>query len=221
MGDNLLPREKMELHGEEFLVDSELIALILRSGVKGASVFEISENLINQYKTFPNLHKQSIEKIMEVKGVGKIGAINLKAALEMGKRFHVQKQREETQKVKKPEDVYRFCEDMIHYSQEIVRVIYLDSKLNIINFDDITIGTANASLAHPRDIFKNAIKNNSISIIMIHNHPSGDPSPSIQDIELTEKIKQAGKILDINLNDHLIIGKGSFYSFSLSRRVNL
>ncbi len=117
----------------------------------------------------------SLEEISKEKGVGKVGAINLKAALEIGKRYHLQKLRQKYQKVTSPEEAYHVCEDMIYLSTETVRAIFLDSKLHIITIKDISNGTVNMSIAHPRDIFREAIMYNAVSFILVHNHPSGIP----------------------------------------------
>ncbi|MGM0639895.1 MAG: RadC family protein [Thermotogota bacterium] len=219
MEKELLPREKLLIYGEETLEDKELLAIILRRGIKDKNVFELSEEIIDKHKDFVGLQKLDLNELIKIKGVGKVAAINLKAALEMGKRFHLQKLKTTYQKIKSPEDVYNISQDMIYFEKEFVRVYLLDSKLNVIHKENISEGTANSSIAHPRDIFKSAIKLNAVSFILVHNHPSGDSSPSIQDIELTDKIKEAGKILGIKLNDHIIVGKNQYYSFNLSRKV--
>jgi len=215
----LLPREKLLIYGEGTLEDKELLAIILRRGIKDKNVFELSQEILDKHKDFVGLQKLDLNELVEIKGIGKVAAINLKAALEMGKRFHLQKLKTTYQKIKSPEEVYNISQDMIYYEKEFVRVYLLDSKLNVIHSENISQGTANSSIAHPRDIFKSAIKFNAVSFILVHNHPSGDSSPSIQDIELTDKIKEAGKILGIKLNDHIIVGKNQYYSFNLSRKV--
>lgn len=219
MENQLLPREKLLIYGEESLEDKELLALILRRGIKEKNVFQLSEEILDKYENFVKLQKLDLNELIKIKGIGKVAAINLKAALEMGKRYHLQKLKVTYKKIKSPEDVYEISQDMIYYEKEFVRVYLLDSKLNIIHSENISEGTANSSIAHPRDIFKIAIKMNAVSIILVHNHPSGDSSPSIQDIELTDKIKEAGKILGIKLNDHIIVGNNQYYSFNLSRKV--
>jgi DNA repair protein RadC len=221
LNTELLPREKLLSYGSEILTDQELIAIILRRGVKGANVFEVSKKIIEKYENFIQLYDISIEELQKIKGVGQVSAINLKASLEMGKRYHIQKMRYKSKKMESPLNVYNYCEDLIHSDKEIVRVLILDSKLNLIIHEDVSIGTANASIAHPRDIFKKAIIHNAVSIILVHNHPSGDPRPSMQDYDLTEKVKQSGEILGIKLQDHIIIGKNKYYSFNISRMVEL
>lgn len=219
MGKQLLPREKLLIYGEESLEDKELLAIILRRGIKEKNVFELSGEILDKYEDFVKLQKLDLNDLVKIKGIGEVAAINLKAALEMGKRYHLQKLKVTYKKIKSPEDAYEISQDMIYYEKECVRVYLLDSKLNVIHSENISEGTANSSIAHPRDIFKIAIKLNAVSIILVHNHPSGDSSPSIQDIELTDKIKEAGKILGIKLNDHIIIGNNQYYSFNLSRKV--
>lgn len=220
--EHQLPREKLETHGVQALSDEELIAVILRSGTKNASVFKASRDLMERYKDLITLADAGISDIASVQGIGRVRAINLKASLEIGKRYHLQKKKAGTHyKMDSPDNVYTFSEEMIHYDKEVVRVICLNSKLKVLGYEDISMGTVNHSLAHPRDIFRYAIRSNAVSIILVHNHPSGDPTPSMDDRELTEKIKQGGELLNIRMNDHLIMGKSSYYSFSLSRMVEM
>ena len=215
----MLPREKLMKYGAEKLTDDELLAIILRSGVKGKNVFELSKELLKTYKTLTKLEQASFETLSSIKGMGKVKSINLKASLEIGKRYHLYKMKEKKITINSPEDVYRVSENMVYYDREVVKVLSLDSKLNIISSDEVSQGTANASIAHPRDIFKCAIKNNAISIILVHNHPSGNPEPSNKDFEITNKIDKAGTLLGIRLNDHVIIGSNSYYSFNLRKKV--
>ncbi|PNR95646.1 DNA repair protein RadC [Petrotoga sp. 9PWA.NaAc.5.4] len=221
MSEDLLPREKLEKYGSQNLSDAELIAVILRQGTKGINVFEASKRLIEKYKSLTVLVDLPLDVLSKEKGIGKVKALNLKAAFELGKRFHLQKMKETHQKITCPDDVYHICEDMIYLTKETVRSIFLDSKLNIIDMKDISNGTANMSIAHPRDIFREAIICNAVSLILVHNHPSGDPTPSVNDRDLTDKISDSGKILGINMNDHIIIGKDSYFSFSIDRRVKV
>ncbi|BBE32046.1 UPF0758 protein [Tepiditoga spiralis] len=215
----MLPREKLIKYGVEKLTNDELLAVILRSGIKGKNVFELSKELLKKYKTLTKLEQASFEELSSIKGIGKVKSINLKASLEFGKRYHLYKMKEKKVSINSPEDVYRVSENMIYYDREVVKVISLDSKLNIINSNEVSQGTANASIAHPRDIFKCAIKNNAISIVLVHNHPSGNPEPSKKDFDLTNKINEAGTLLGIKLNDHVIIGNNSYYSFNLQKKV--
>jgi len=129
--------------------------------------------------------------------------------------------KKENQRMTSGLNVYNYCEDLIHSDQEVVRVLILDSKLKVITHADVSIGTANASIAHPRDIFKKAIINNGVSIILVHNHPSGNPTPSNQDYDLTETVKKSGEILDIKMLDHIIIGKNKFFSFASRQQKNV
>ena len=221
MDEELLPREKLEKYGPSSLTDAELIALIIRHGVKGINVFEATQLLLDEYKTLPTLEQASLKELSSKKGVGRVSAINLKAALEIGKRFHLQKLREKQDKITSPYEAYNICQDMIHLKSETVRAIFLDSKLNIITIKNISNGTANMSMVHPRDIFREAIIHNSISLIIVHNHPSGDSTPSINDVEITKTIAESGKIIGIPMNDHVIIGKNEYYSFSMGRRVEI
>ena len=206
------PREKLLKEGSEALETSELIAILLRTGTNGKDVLETSKELFNKFGgSLYKMSRATFDDFKSVKGLGDVKIVTLMAALELAKRLV----KEETvildPKLTSPENVFQYCIDMQSYPQEIVRVIFLDTKLKVIGSKDVSKGTINSSMAHPRDIFREAILRSSTGIILAHNHPSGDPTPSKDDIELTKKIKKAGELLGINLHDHVIIGQ-TFYS---------
>ncbi|MDK2885502.1 MAG: repair protein RadC [Thermosipho sp. (in: thermotogales)] len=205
------PREKLINEGPENLSTEELIAILLRTGSKGQDVLKTSKLLLETFdNSLVKISKATINELNKIKGMGEAKATTIFAAMELAKRFL--KEDRSGKMLNTPEKVYEYCLDMKHLDQEVVRVIFLNSKLYEISFKDISIGLADSSLAHPREIFKEAIKNGAVYIILVHNHPSGDVLPSKDDKILTQKVKEAGHIIGIKLLDHIIIGNG-FYSF--------
>ncbi|KLO21214.1 DNA repair protein RadC [Marinitoga sp. 1155] len=214
-----LPREKLLKYGPKNLTIDELLAIIIRKGTKEKNVFEISKEISNEY-SLKDLFFMNIEDLCNINGVGEVTAITLKAVFELGIRFHKKALEKENLKLDSPDKVYELLYDeMIFYDKEVVKCISLNSKLNPISIDTISIGTANSSILHPRDVFKTAIKNNAVSILIVHNHPSGDSEPSIMDYEITNKLEKSGELLGIKLSDHVIIGKSEYYSFKMGRKV--
>ena len=207
------PRERLVKSGATSLSIPELLAIILRTGVKGISVFDLSKKLFDEFgKSLINLMNANLKEIESVEGIGTVKAVTLKASLELGKRLH-----EELQNVPKrldnPRKVFEYCQDMRFLEKETVRVLCLDSKLHIITHADVSLGTTTSSLIHPRDVFRIAVRTNSSGIILVHNHPSGDFTPSLEDRKITEILKKAGEILGIELIDHIIVSKKGYYSF--------
>ncbi|ANQ53328.1 hypothetical protein XJ44_02170 [Thermosipho affectus] len=211
----MLPREKLLVDGAEKLSNYELISILIRTGTKDKNVFELSKKLLEYFdNSLLKLSKASIEDLCNVKGLGKAKAATIFAAIELSKRLLNEERKGKT--LNSPELVYEYCKDMKQYDQEVVRVIMLNSKLSEITSKDITIGLIDTSLAHPREIYREAIKNSAAYIILVHNHPSGDVKPSKNDKDLTFKIKEAGEIIGIKLLDHIIVGNG-FYSFKKNK----
>ncbi|KAF2956752.1 DNA repair protein RadC [Marinitoga sp. 38H-ov] len=215
----MLPREKLLKYGPKELTINELIAIIIRKGTKEKNVFDISKEISNNY-SLKDLFYMDIEELCNIEGIGEVTAITLKAVFELGIRFHKEALKKEELKFDSPEKVYyTLYDEMVFSEKEIVKCISLNSKLNPISIDTISIGTVNSSILHPRDVFKIAIKNNAVSIIIVHNHPSGDSAPSMIDIDITKKIEDSGEILGIKLSDHIIFGKSEYYSFKMGRKV--
>ncbi|MBO8139226.1 MAG: DNA repair protein RadC [Thermosipho sp. (in: Bacteria)] len=211
------PREKLMKKGPESLSNEELIAILLRTGSKGQDVLKTSKLLLENFdNSLVKISKATIDDLNKIKGLGKVKATTIFAAMELAKRFL--KENRTGKKLNSPEKIYEYCLDMKHFDQEVVRVISLNSKLYEISSKDISIGLADSSLAHPREIYKEAIKNGAVYIILVHNHPSGDVMPSKDDKIITQKVKEAGQIIGIRLLDHLIIGNG-FYSFKHNKLI--
>ena len=216
----IMPREKLLKYGAGKLRVDELIAILLRTGSAQMNVLKVSEMLYSGMdNSLYKLQQAPLESIKKVKGLGEVKAITLKASLELGVRLY-QELIVEKNKIKKPSDIFKMCLDMSFLNQETVRIICVDSKSNVISVEDITKGTANASLIHPREVFKPVISNSAVSFAVVHNHPSGDPSPSEADREITGRLKDCSKIMGIDIIDHVIIGKGKYYSFTLKKELH-
>jgi DNA repair protein RadC len=212
------PREKLILRGAQSLTDSELIAILLRTGRKGKAVVEIARDLINENTNLAVLASSSIEKLKKNKGIGNDKAATLAAAFEISRRISSQSKFFSDKKITVPEDVAEIFIPLLRDDlKEKFFVICLNSANKIIKYEMISVGNLNSSVVHAREIFKVAIENNSANIILLHNHPSGNAEPSNEDISITKKIVEAGKIMDIQVFDHIIIAGNSFFSFVVKR----
>lgn len=206
------PRERMINYGPEALSNTELLAIIIRTGIKGESALAVAQSLISQ-EGLEALVDSSIEELASFKGIGTSKAVLIKAAIELGKRLYNMPEKKK-HAIKSPADVSAvLMGDMRYLKKEYFKIILLDIKNNIIAVENISIGSLNSSLVHPREIFKTAIKKSSAAAILVHNHPSGDPHPSNEDIDVTKRISEGGKILGIEILDHVIIGDGNYFSF--------
>ncbi len=208
------------LRGAQNLTDAELIAILLRTGRKGKSVIQIAQELINNYRNLAVLSTKSIASLTATAGIGKDKAATLIAAFELSRRIQMQSKWFSNKKITAPQDVADIFIPLIKDEvKEQFIVVCLNSANKIIKHEIISIGNLNSSVVHPREIFKVAIENNSASIILMHNHPSGNPEPSNEDISITKKIVESGKIMDIPVFDHIIIAGNSFTSFVEKRLI--
>ena len=210
------PDEKLERYGALSLSDAELLAIIIRTGFQGYNSVRLAEDILNcsKGKGLIGLCQVDIEELTKVRGVGKVKAIQLKAVAELTRRIS-KRIAKESLIMDSPETVARyFMEDLRHKDKECFMMLSLDGKGALIAESLISIGTVNASLASPREVFVEAVNNRAVSIILVHNHPSGNPHPSKNDLVVTEKMKQAGELLGIKLIDHIIIGDNSYVSLS-------
>jgi DNA repair protein RadC len=207
------PREKLYAHGVSALSNAELLAVIIRTGTGKESAIEVSLRLIGMdSRGIGSLADASISDLTKVKGIGECKAAQIIAALELGKRIKRVGYYDKI-RVTSPDVVADIVmEDMKFLQKEHFNIVVLDTKNQIICIDNISIGTLNASIVHPRDVFKAAIKNNGNSVILVHNHPSGDVTPSSEDINITKRLIEGGNIIGIKVLDHLIIGNGSYLS---------
>ena len=211
--DSDKPRERLYNYGSEYLSNEELISIILKTGSKNYSVKEVALKLLETVGSIDKLKDIGISTLTNIEGIGRVKAIELKAAIELGRRVYINKS-EDKIKLNKAISIYDYFKDVLgDKKQEYFYCVYLDTKGNYLGKKCLFIGTINNSLVHPREIFKEAYLLSANEIICVHNHPSGDVSPSKEDILLTMKIKEIGIIHGINLIDHVIIGDNSYYSF--------
>lgn len=210
------PREKLRRHGPTALRNYELMAVVLGRGSRKEGILELSRRIISQYGNQALFSKGDVEKIEKVLGLSPVQACQLVASFELGKRLFG-KQTEVF--LRSPQEVFEYAKDLIRLKKEYLRGLYVDTRNKLVRDEVIAIGTLNASLAHPREVFHPAIESHAAAIILVHNHPSGDPSPSKDDIELTKQIYKASKILDIEILDHVIIGNEKY--FSLKERTDI
>jgi len=213
MANDEKPRERLMSVGVSNLSNEELISIILKSGTKGYSVKQISSLVMSEYKNLDNLKNITVNKLSLIKGIGKVKAIELVASLELGKRVYYKKDKTDII-LNNSELIYEYFKDLYyHEKQENFYAIYLDTKNKLISYILLFKGTLDSSSVHPREIFKYAFLESAHSIIVMHNHPSGDTTPSNQDIEITKHLIDTGKIIGIPVIDHIIIGNEKYYSF--------
>lgn len=206
------PRERLLTVGAGHLSNQELIAILLGSGTKKESVMSLSGRVLMHFEGLKLLNDATIEELVAIKGIGVAKGVQLLAAIELGKRMNHYKPIERYV-IRSPEDGAEFVmEEMRMLNQEHFVVLFLNTKNQIIHRQTIFIGSLNASIVHPREVFREAVKRSSASIIVAHNHPSGDPAPSQEDIHVTRRLVEAGKMIGIEVLDHLIIGDRKFVS---------
>jgi DNA repair protein RadC len=213
------PREKLILHGPQSLSDAELIAILLRTGIKGKSVIQVAQGLIKKYNDLNSLTSTTIHALKNFPGIGKDKAASLIAAFEVSRRADFQKKWLSNQIIKSPKDLADIFIPLLRDEvKEKFFVVSLNSMNKIIRYDLISMGSLNASVVHAREVFKVAIECNSANIILLHNHPSGNCEPSNEDIQMTRRLVEAGKILEIQVFDHIIIA-GDNYTSLVERRI--
>lgn len=206
------PRERFIQHGPQSLSTHELIAILLRTGTKEESVLKLSNKLLIHFDGLKLLKDASLDEITSIKGIGTAKAIQLLAAVEIGRRIS-NLAFDDRYTIRSPEDGAKYVmNDMRFLSQEHFVCLYLNTKNQVLHKQTIFIGSLNASIVHPREVFKEAFRRSAASIICAHNHPSGDPTPSREDIEVTKRLSECGKIIGIDVLDHLIIGENRFVS---------
>lgn len=214
------PREKALKYGFASLSDADVLSILLRTGSKNKSVKDVSSDILKSLGGISNLKNIRVNKLTAIKGVGSVKAITLMAAVELAKRMDNEENR--SIKITTSSDVFKYFNKYFLYeTQEKFLVLFLNTKNEVIEQKVLFIGTANQSLVHLRDIFREAVLCNAIKIICVHNHPSGVPIPSMEDEAVTKKIKETGELMNINLIDHIIIGKDKYYSFLENRRGGL
>ena len=201
------PREKLASRGAGSLSDSELIAIILRTGMKGLSAIDMGRDLIQRYGSLGALARCDVHELAKIKGIGLAKAVQLAAAFGLANR--VAKENLSRQKIDSPELVYELLgAEMRSLTKESLRVILLDTKYFLLRVHEVSLGSLNESVAHPREIFQPALTFSAYAFILVHNHPSGDPQPSESDRRLTVRLNEAARLLQIQMLDHVIIGTG-------------
>ncbi|MCT4562811.1 MAG: DNA repair protein RadC [Maledivibacter sp.] len=213
MPENERPREKLIRYGVHTLSNSELLAILIRIGYKERSALELANVLLSHADSgIRFLANCTVQELSEIKGIGKTKACQIIAAVELGNRLS-RSLLEMKKTIKSPRDVTDMViNDMRFLEKEHFKVIFLNTKNEIIAYETISIGSLNASIVHPREVFNRAIKKSSASIILLHNHPSGNPEPSKEDINITKRLIKAGEIIGIDVLDHIIIGDGNYFS---------
>ncbi len=207
------PRERLEKLGPEALSDGELLAILLRTGMQGVSALGLANRILLKFGDLKSLAGASLEQLCQIEGIGLAKAVQIKAAFDIAKRLSQFRPREKPV-IRSSRDVFALlAEEMRLQERECFKVLHLDVKNRVKKVETISVGTLSASLVHPREVFKSAVRDNCASVIIVHNHPTGDPAPSSHDTETTERIKAAGKVLGIALLDHIIIGEGRYFSY--------
>ncbi|MEG0732347.1 MAG: DNA repair protein RadC [Vagococcus sp.] len=210
--EELQPRERCKKYGAENLTHQELLAIILRTGSKNQNVLELSNQVLTNFDSLFELKVASIEELVKIEGIGEVKAVELQAVIEFGKRLALSYREKLGVIVSSSELGKRLIEEMKDYQQEHLLVLYLNTKNEVLKKQTVFIGSLNQSVAHPREIFRIAVKCAAARVIVVHNHPSGNPNPSKQDIAFTHRLVECGKLIGIDVLDHLIIGENSYIS---------
>jgi len=207
------PRERLSRLGPEALKDTELIAVILRTGTNKISVVALAEKLLAEFGDLRRLSQATVEEITtRVKGIGKVKAIELKAALELGKRLS-NYSKEPPRRIKSPKDVVDLLMTTYKdYETEHFTCVFMNVRNDVIKVLEISKGGVDSAVVSPSEVFKHAVRMSACNIIVVHNHPSGDPEPSCADIEISNQLMEAGKLLGVQLLDHIILGDGRYVS---------
>ena len=208
------PYEKCQRFGASALSDAELLAVVLRTGSHGENVIGLAQRIL--YRSGEDgilgLHRFSMEQLVKIRGIGKVKAIQLICILELARRLSKASVSESLSFTSPASIAEYYMEDLRHESQEVMKLIMINSKGRLISETEISKGTVNASLITPREIFIEALLRQAVAVVAMHNHPSGDPTPSSEDILLTKRIKEAGSIIGVELLDHIIIGNNCYVS---------
>lgn len=205
------PRERLFAQGASALSNAELLAILLRTGTTEENVLHLAQRILVEYASLHQLAQASLDELQQIRGLGAAKVAQIAAALELGKRLMTQMP-DQRQQIQRAADAAVLMSDMATFTQEHVRVMLLDTHNRVIATPTVYIGTVNASLLRVAELFREAITRNSAALILVHNHPSGDPSPSPEDVELTRTLELAGQLLDIRLVDHIIIAQSGWTS---------
>lgn len=208
------PREKLLKRGAHALSDAELLAILIRSGTGRTTALDLARKILAQEKSLAGIAKKTPQELMRLKGIGQAKAVELMAAFELARRIQATPF-EDTPILRSPEDAARIIIPRLRDKpHEAFLVLLLDSKNGVKHEQELTVGTLNASLVHPREVFKLAIDHRAAAVIVAHNHPSGNPEPSAEDLAVTRQLAEAGKVVGIPLHDHLIVAGERFTSLA-------
>jgi DNA repair protein RadC len=206
------PRERLARLGPQSLSNAELIAILLRVGVPGENAVQVGQRLLQTFGGLGGLHRATFEEVCAQHGIGEAKAAQIKAAIELGRRLTLESP-EEQPVITSPADAARLVQyEMSALEQEELRVLLLDTRNRVQKISTVYRGSLNSSQVRVGEVFKEAIRSNAAAVIVVHNHPSGDPSPSPEDVAITRAIREAGELLDVKVLDHLVIGHGRFVS---------
>ena len=209
------PYERCERFGASNLTDSELLAVLLRTGTRGENALQLADKILHpvfSQKGVLNLHQWTYEQLMQIKGIGKVKAIQILCLAELSRRL-AKATAQEGLNFSNPASIARYyMEDLRHANQEQMKLLLLNTKSRLIGETDISMGTVNSAVISPRELFVEALQKNAVSIVLLHNHPSGDPTPSKEDVLITRRIQEAGRLIGVELLDHIVIGDNCYVS---------
>ena len=211
--DSLLPRERLAKEGVEALSNQELLAILLRTGTRQASVFEIAQKVLSNLSSLTDLKKMTLQELQSLSGIGRVKAIELQAMIELGHRIHKHETLEMESILSSQKLAKKMQQELGHKKQEHLVALYLNTQNQIIHQQTIFIGSATRSIAEPREILHYAIKHMATSLILVHNHPSGAVAPSRNDDHVTKLVKKACDLMGIVLLDHLIVSHSNYFSY--------
>lgn len=212
--EGLRPYERLEAYGAVTLSDTELISILLKSGSRDRNAVEVARDVLTRSEGLYGLGELSVQALTEIAGVGFVKAVTLLAAFELGKRISKGDQGKKT-KISSIEQLASLYAGVMHFPQEHFKVVLLDRKWQILKDVTVSVGTVDRAIVHPREVFSPAVTNRASGVVVMHNHPSGDCTPSKEDRKTTERLAEAGSVLGIPLADHIIYGKDRYYSFFL------
>jgi DNA repair protein RadC len=211
------PYEKLEKFGTEALSNAELLAVIIRTGSREETSVALAQRVLSLGQDnggIAFLHNLSVQELRKTKGIGKVKALQIKAVMELSKRVSTSQINKDRVVIRSPVEISSLLmEEMRHLQKEVFKIVMLNTKNHIIKHLNISVGCLNSSIVHPREVFSEAVKVGCSALLLVHNHPSGDPGPSTEDIETTQRLINAGSILGIKVLDHIVIGDGRYISF--------
>lgn len=214
MPEDMRPREKLVRYGPDVLSDSELLAVVLNTGVRGQGVLEMAGRILRDYGSRGIASERDVQRLRELLGIPAVKACQIIACFELGRRFFNGSAAGEA--IKGPADAYRYVSEMGRLKKEEFKALYLDVRHRVLHEEVVSVGSLTGSLVHPREVFRPAVHYGAAAVLVAHNHPSGDTAPSQEDIAITRQLSDAGRLLGVELLDHLIVGNGRYVSLKES-----